>query len=55
MSIEDLEKAVAELSPDQFAKFRAWFDAFDAACFDEKIDRDALTANRLERDKPIPD
>jgi len=41
MSIEDLEKAVAELPPDQLAKFRAWFDAFDAARFDDKIDRDA--------------
>jgi len=41
MSIEDLEKAVAELPPDLLAKFRAWFDAFDAARFDDKIDRDA--------------
>ena len=41
MSIEDLENAVAKLPPDQLAKFRDWFDAFDAACFDSKIERDA--------------
>lgn len=48
MTIEDLEKAVATLPPDQFAKFRAWFDAFDAARFDQKIERDA-TAGKLDR------
>jgi hypothetical protein len=41
MTIADLEKAVAKLPPDQFAKFRAWFDEFDAACFDQKIERNA--------------
>ena len=41
MTIEDLEKAVEQLPPEQFAKFRAWFDALDAARFDEKIARDA--------------
>jgi hypothetical protein len=41
MSIEDIEKAVAKLTPDQLAEFRAWFEAFDAVRFDEKIERDA--------------
>jgi hypothetical protein len=41
MTIEDLERAVAELPPDQFDRFRAWFDAFEAARFDRKIERDA--------------
>lgn len=43
MTVEDLEKAVAKLPPDQFAKFRAWFDEFDAARFDQKIEHDAKT------------
>ena len=43
MTIEELEKAVAKLPPDQFAQFRAWFDEFDAARFDQKIERDAKT------------
>jgi hypothetical protein len=48
MTIEDLEKAVAKLPPDQFAKFREWFDTFDASHFDQKIERDAK-AGRLDR------
>jgi len=41
MTVEDLEKAIAKLPPDQFAEFRAWFEEFDAARFDQKIERDA--------------
>ncbi len=41
MTLSDLENAVSKLAPDQFAKFRDWFDAFDAARFDSKIERDA--------------
>jgi hypothetical protein len=48
MTIEDLEKAVANLPPDELAKFRDWFEAFDAARFDEKIERDAK-AGKLDR------
>jgi hypothetical protein len=46
-TLEDIEKALTELPPDQLAEFRAWFEAFDAARFDEKIERDAK-AGRLE-------
>jgi hypothetical protein len=48
MTIEELEKAVAGLSPDQFAKFRDWFERLDAARFDQKIERDAR-AGKLDR------
>jgi len=48
MSIEDLEKAVAGLPPDQYAEFRTWFEAFDADRFDRKIERDAQ-AGKLDR------
>ena len=48
MTLSDLEKAVATLPPDQLAKFRDWFEAFDAARFDDKIERDAK-AGRLDR------
>ena len=47
-TIEDIEKALTELPSDQLAEFRAWFEAFDAARFDEKIDQDAK-AGRLDR------
>lgn len=48
MTIEDLEKAVATLPPDQFARFRDWFQTFDATRFDQKIERDAM-AGKLDR------
>jgi hypothetical protein len=48
MTIEDIEKAIEELPPDQFAKFRAWFEQLDATRFDEKINRDA-GAGKLDR------
>ena len=48
MSIEDLEKAVAGLPPEQYAEFRTWFEAFEADRFDRKIERDAQ-AGKLDR------
>jgi hypothetical protein len=48
MTIEDIEKAVEKLPPEQFAQFRAWFEQFDAARFDQKIERDAREG-RLDR------
>ena len=48
VTVEDIEKAVANLTPDEFAKFRDWFEAFDAARFDEKIERDAKSG-KLDR------
>ena len=37
----DIETAVSKLAPDELARFRAWFDAFDARRFDERVERDA--------------
>jgi hypothetical protein len=47
-TVEDIEKAVAKLTPKQLAKFRAWFDAFQAQSFDEQIERDAK-AGKLDK------
>jgi hypothetical protein len=38
---EDIEKAVEQLPPRELARFRAWFEAFDAEQFDAAIERDA--------------
>jgi hypothetical protein len=56
MSIEDLEKAIASLPPDQYAQFRAWFEAFEVDRFDRKIERD-VQAGKLDRlaDQAIDD
>jgi len=40
-TLEDIEKAVTELPVDQLAKFRAWFEEFEVARFDQRIERDA--------------
>ena len=38
---EDIEKAVEKLAPRELARFRVWFEAFDAQQFDDAIERDA--------------
>jgi hypothetical protein len=48
MTVQDLEKAVAQLPPEELAAFRAWFEAFNAARFDERIALDA-SSGRLDR------
>jgi hypothetical protein len=47
-NVEDIEKAVESLAPSDLARFRLWFDNFDAARFDEKIERDARSG-RLDK------
>jgi len=46
MTVEDIEKAIANLAPDELAKLRTWFEAFEAERFDRKIERD-VKAGRL--------
>ena len=47
-SVEDIEKAIAKLKPGELDRLRAWFEEFQAARFDEKIERDAQ-AGKLDR------
>lgn len=46
--LEDIEKAIETLPATELARFRVWFEQFDAARFDEKIERDAK-AGRLDK------
>jgi hypothetical protein len=46
-SVEEIERAVTRLTPDQLAAFRAWFTEFDAAVWDRKLEEDAA-AGRLD-------
>lgn len=41
MTLEELEKTVAHLPPEQLAKFREWFLGFDAASWDRELEEDA--------------
>jgi hypothetical protein len=47
-TVEDIEKAIAKLKPREFERLRVWFDEYQAARFDEKIERDAQ-AGKLDR------
>jgi hypothetical protein len=47
-TVEEIEHAISKLPPDDLARFRAWFDAFEAKRFDEKIEQDAKSG-RLDR------
>jgi hypothetical protein len=41
MSITEIEQAIAELSPEELARFREWFEDFDAQIWDEQFENDA--------------
>jgi hypothetical protein len=41
MTIDEIEKAITELSPEELADFREWFEEFDAQVWDEQFERDA--------------
>ena len=43
MSITEIEQAITELSPEELARFREWFEEFDAQAWDEQIENDAKT------------
>lgn len=48
MSVEELEKAIASLPPEQFATLREWFEAFVADEWDRQIERD-IKAGKLDK------
>jgi hypothetical protein len=48
MTVKELEKAVAGLSPEELAEFRAWFQRFDMDKWDRQIADDAA-AGKLDK------
>ena len=46
-TIQEIERAVVELSPEELAEFRAWFLEFDAASWDRQFEQDVV-AGRLD-------
>ena len=48
MTLQQLEKTIAELPPDEFSKFREWFLAFDADKWDRQFEGD-VSAGRLDQ------
>ena len=41
MTIHEIEQAIAELPPSELARFRQWFEEFDAQTWDEQFEHDA--------------
>ena len=40
-TVESIEEAIKQLSPDQLKEFRTWYENFDTDVWDKKIERDA--------------
>jgi hypothetical protein len=47
MSIKELERAITELSKEDLADFRRWYQIFDADRWDEELERD-VAAGKLD-------
>jgi hypothetical protein len=47
-TVQQLEQAVRQLSPEELASFRIWFAQFDAEVWDRQIETDVL-AGRLDQ------
>ncbi|KAB2847080.1 MAG: hypothetical protein F9K44_14185 [Hyphomicrobiaceae bacterium] len=45
--LDEIQSAVEQLSPEEFARFRAWFEELQARLWDEQIERD-IKAGKLE-------
>lgn len=48
MTLQEIEKKISELAPDQLSKFREWFLAFDADKWDQQLGSD-VSAGRLDQ------
>ena len=47
-AVQELQSAVSQLSADELARFREWFDEFDAEVWDRQFEEDAKSA-RLDQ------
>ncbi|MGD9802239.1 MAG: hypothetical protein AB7E81_06440 [Hyphomicrobiaceae bacterium] len=45
--LEDITKAVEQLSPEELAQFRDWFEELQARLWDDQIERD-VKAGKLD-------
>ncbi|MGZ8898875.1 MAG: hypothetical protein ACXW3Z_02165 [Limisphaerales bacterium] len=47
-SVQDIEKAISQLSPEDLRLFRTWFHEFDAEAWDQQLEAD-VAAGRLDK------
>ena len=45
--VEEIEREIAQLSPEQLREFRAWYENFDSDAWDRQIEDD-LTSGKLD-------
>ncbi len=46
-TVKEIEKAVADLPPEQLKEFRVWYERFDAESWDRQIEKD-VAEGRLD-------
>jgi hypothetical protein len=46
-NVEEIERAIRELAPEELSQFRRWFYEFDAAVWDQQLEQD-VAAGRLD-------
>jgi hypothetical protein len=46
-TVKEIEQAVEQLTQDQLAEFRAWYEKFNAATWDRQIEED-IAAGKLD-------
>jgi hypothetical protein len=46
-TLQEIQTAVSELSPEELSMFRAWFTEFDAKAWDQEFEQD-VAAGRLD-------
>ena len=46
-TVEEVEKAVAQLPQDQLRQLRAWYEKFDSKAWDDQIEKD-IAAGKLD-------
>ncbi|EKQ68015.1 hypothetical protein OsccyDRAFT_3521 [Leptolyngbyaceae cyanobacterium JSC-12] len=46
-NLQEIERAVSQLSPEELATFRVWFAEFDAEIWDRQFEED-VAAGRLD-------
>jgi len=45
MTLQELEKTISNLPPEELTKFREWFLAFDAKNWDQKFEADVAAGS----------
>ena len=44
-ALEEIERDIKKLGPEQLREFRAWYENFDSDAWDKQIEADANTGN----------